>query len=128
MKMKMSGNPNATMSNARAVLAEARRKAKGQHRSLRARQAAEKVWLAASTAADALSKDRIGRSSQVFRIFERAWGSEGRQVAVDIEMALHRGCFYSDAEGCNGIEIDRYAGRLGRLLHKPIRDRELRRK
>lgn len=123
----LHGNPDATMKEARAVLKKAREEAKGQERSLRARQAAEKVWLAASTAADAM----VGpteKSAQVFRAFERAWGSEGREVAEEIETVLHRGCFYSNGPACRGPFIDRYAERLGRLLRKPVRDQKIRRK
>lgn len=127
-RMKMSGNPEATLKDARKVLSEARREANGEGRGLRARQAAEKVWLAVSTAADALVGGKIDKSAKVFKTFERAWGAEGRVVAEDIEMALHRGCFYSNADACDGTSIDRYAARLGRIFARPIRDREIRRK
>lgn len=124
----MSGNPDATLQGARDVLREARREAKGQRRGLRARQAAEKVWLAASTAADAMVGGKIEKSSQVFKTFERAWGAEGRAVAEDIEMALHRGCFYSNADACDGASVDRFAKRLGHFLHLPIRNQEIRKR
>lgn len=127
-KARMSGNPDATLSGARDVLRKAKQEAKGQGRGLQARQAAEKVWLAASTAADALVGGKIDKSAQVFKTFERAWGAEGRAIAEDIEMALHRGCFYSNAAACDGTSIDRYVARLGRILNRPIRDRELKRR
>lgn len=128
MPIRLNGNPEATLKDARDILQRARREAKGQRRGLRARQAAEKVWLAASTVADVMAGGKIDRSSQVFGTFERAWGAEGRAVAEDIEMALYRGCFYSNANACDGTSIDRYIERLGRLLHRPVRDLEIRRR
>jgi len=125
---RLSGNPDATLSEAQAVLREARREAKGQGLGLRARQAAEKVWLAASTAADAMVGGKIGKSAQVFNVFEKAWGAEGRAVAEEIETVLHRGCFYSNGPVCRGPFVDKYAERLGRLLHKPVRDRKIRKR
>lgn len=122
----MSGNPEATMADARATLRRAREEAKGQGRGLQARQAAEKVWLAASTAADAMTGGKVGGAAQVFSAFERAWGAEGRQVVEEIETTLHRGCFYSNGAACKGPFIDKYAERLGKLLGKPIRDKAIR--
>jgi hypothetical protein len=117
----------ATMIEARQILKTAREEAKGRGRGLRTRQAAEKVWLAASTAAAAMAgEEEIGLSTHVFRLFERAWGAEGRQVAKDIEAALHRGCFYRNAAACDGAYVGVHAARLGRLLHKPIRDHAIR--
>jgi hypothetical protein len=127
-KAELSGNPDATMAEARMVLREARREAKGQGLGLRARQAAEKVWLAASTAADAMAGGKIGKAAQVFDVFEKAWGAEGRTLAEEIEGVMHRTCFYSNAAICRGPFIDKYAGRLDRLLHKPVRDRQIRRR
>lgn len=127
-RMKMGGNPEATLQDARNVLRAARREAKGQGRGLRARQAAEKVWLAASTAADALVGGKVVKSAHVFSAFERAWGSEGRTLAEEIEGTMHRMCFYSNAPVCRGPYVDKYAERLGKLLHRPIRDRELRKR
>lgn len=115
------------MAEARAILRKAREEARGQIRNLRARQAAEKVWLAASTAADAMAGP-VNSGSQVIRVFERAWGAEGKEMAGEIELSLHRGCFYGNALMCNGPYIEKHAERLGRLLKKPIRDRKIREK
>jgi len=126
-KARLNGNPDATMTEARTVLREARREAKGQRLGLRARQAAEKVWLSVSTAADALASGKIASRGQVLKTFERAWGAEGRELAAEIETSLHRGCFYSNGLACTGLHVEKYAERLGRLFQKPIRDRQLRR-
>jgi hypothetical protein len=116
----------ATMADAREILKAARGEAKNRGRGLKTRQAAEKVWLAASTAAAAMAGgEEIGLSTHVFRLFERAWGAKGRQVAKDIEAALHRGCFYRNAAACDGEYVGVHAARLGRLLHTPIRDRAI---
>lgn len=117
----------ATMSDAREILKTAREEAKGRGRGLKTRQAAEKVWLAASTAAAVMAgEEEIGLSTHVFRLFERAWGAEGREVARDIEAALHRGCFYRNASACDGSYVEKHVVRLGRVLSKPIRDRAIR--
>ena len=120
----LKGNPDATIDQAREMIKVARSEAGSKPRSLPVRQAAEKVWLAASTAADAMIGP-VDNASQVFRAFRRAWGPLGEQLARDIETSLHRGCFYSDARGCDGPYVTRYATQLGRLLKKPIRDREI---
>lgn len=127
IRAALNGNPDATMKEARETLRQARKEAEGQGLGLQARQAAEKVWLAASTAADAM----VGpteKSAQVFKAFERAWGAEGRQVAEEIETVLHRGCFYSNGPVCRGPFVDKYAERLGRLFRKPIRDQKIRKR
>lgn len=126
-KHRLNGNVEATMDEARATLKKAREEAKGQERGLRTRQAAEKVWLAVSTAADAMVGP-VNNASQVFRAFERAWGAAGRKVAEDIEVALHRGCFYGNAVACRGPYVDEHAVRLGRTLKKPVRDAQIRRR
>lgn len=126
IRARLGGNPDATLKEARAVLKKAREEAKGQERGLRARQAAEKVWLAASTAADAMVGGKVVKSAHVFNAFERAWGSEGRTLAEEIEGTMHRMCFYSNAPLCRGPYVDKYAERLGRLLRKPIRDPQIR--
>lgn len=128
IRPRMQGNLDATLKGARAVLKKARDEAKGQERSLRTRQAAEKVWLAASTAADAMISGRVEKSSHVFSAFQRAWDSEGRALAEEIEGTMHRMCFYSNAPVCRGPFVDKYAERLGRLFRKPIRDSEIRKR
>jgi hypothetical protein len=127
-RVKLGGNPDATLKEARAVLKKARDEAKGQERSLRTRQAAEKVWLAASTAADTMIGGKVEKSAHVFSAFERAWGAEGRALAEEIEGTMHRMCFYSNAPVCRGPFVDKYAERLGRLFRKPIRDSEIRKR
>lgn len=127
MKEKLGGNPDATMREAKATLRRARDEARGHGRGLRTRQAAEKVWLAASTAADAMVGP-VESASEVFRAFERAWGAEGRDVAKDVESTLHRGCFYGNSVACDGIYVDKYAARLGRILGKPVRDSAIRKR
>jgi hypothetical protein len=116
----------ATMADARDILKAAKEEARGRGRGLKTRQAAEKVWLAASTAAAAMAGEEIGLSTHVFGLFERAWGAEGREVAKDIEAALHRGCFYRNAAACDGPYVGKHVARLGRILSKPIRDRAIR--
>lgn len=128
VRARLAGNPDATLKDARLVLKKAREEAKGQERNLRTRQAAEKVWLAASTAADAMVGGKIEKSTQVFRVFERAWGAEGRTLAEEIEGVMHRACFYSNAAMCRGPFVDKYAERLDRLFHKPIRDSQIRKR
>jgi hypothetical protein len=51
---KLGGNPDATLQDARMILKHVRQEARGQRGGLKTRQAAEKVWLAVFTAADAL--------------------------------------------------------------------------
>lgn len=127
-RARLQGNPDATLKEARAVLKKAREEAKGQERTLRSRQAAEKVWLAASTAADAMVGGKVEKSAHIFSAFERAWGSEGRTLAEEIEGTMHRMCFYSNAPVCRGPYVDKFAERLGRLFRKPIRDSEIRKR
>lgn len=115
-------NPDATLAEARSILKVARAEAKDEPQGINARQAAEKVWLATSTAADALTGGKIQLSTHIFSAFERAWGAEGRQIAEDAESALHRGCFYSNAAACTGAYVERHAARLGKVLARPIRD------
>lgn len=112
------------MSKAREILEAARSEAKGQPRSLRTRQAAEKVWLATSTAADAMVGP-VSNASQVFDAFKRAWGTEGEAIAKNIEIALHVGCFYGDAKACDGIFVEGQATALGKVFKQPIRDRQI---
>jgi hypothetical protein len=127
-KIGLAGNPDATLKEARAILKKAREEARGQGCGLRARQAAEKVWLAASSAADAMIGGKVQKSAHVFGAFERAWGAEGRTLAEEIESTMHRMCFYSNAPICRGPYIEKYAEYLGRLLRKPIRDTEIRKR
>jgi hypothetical protein len=122
----LEGDPDATMAEARAMLKRAREEVGPKNvRSLDSRQAAEKVWLATSTAAAAL----VGpgeNSAHVFRAFKRAWGAEGEHLARDVEVALHRGCFYSNPDGCDGEFVLRYVTRVDQILKRPIRDRTMR--
>lgn len=113
---KLGGKKEATLEGAKHILKEARKEAKSGDR-LRRRQAAEKVWLAVTTAADALVGG-TSKASQVFDVFKKAWKAPGLQVAEDIQGALHGGCFYSDV-GCDTNFIDRHASRLGKLLSVP---------
>lgn len=116
-----------TMSEAHDILKTAKEEAKDRGRGLKTRQAAEKVWLAASTAASAMAGGQtINLSSHVFNLFERAWGAEGRDIAKNIEAALHQGCFYRNSLACDGKYVEGHVEKLGRLLHKPIRDRAIR--
>jgi len=126
---QLRGNPDATMASARATLQAVYVEApEGQGRMLRTRQAAEKVWLAASTAADAMTGP-VSSGAGVFDAFRRAWGTEGETVARNIEAALHRGCFYSDASACDANYVRGHADKLKVLLNKrPIRDRQIRRR
>lgn len=125
--MTKAKEPPATMADAREILRTAKEEARGRGRGLRTRQAAEKVWLAASTAAAAMAgREEIGLSTHVFNLFGRAWGAQGRLVAKDIEAALHRGCFYRNAAACDGEYVGTHAARLGRILRAPIRDRAIR--
>lgn len=122
---KLNGTPSATLQNAREILKRAREEARGQRRGLRTRQAAEKVWLAVSTAADAL----VGpteTTAQVMDAFKRAWGTEGLSVAKDVRGSMHVACFYSDLDVCDGVFVEDHAARLGKLLHTPIRDSKIR--
>ena len=75
-----------------------------------------------------MAGEKLDKSAKVFKTFERAWGAEGRATAEEIETVLHRGCFYSNGPACRGPFIDKYAERLGKLLHRPIRDREIRKR
>lgn len=125
--MRLNGNPEATLAEARSLLQRARDEARGQPRGHRTRQAAEKLWLAASTAADAMTGP-VESAREVFSAFSRAWGAEGSEVAKDIESSLHRGCFYSNAAACDGDYVLKFATRLGRIFHRPIRDSGIRRR
>jgi hypothetical protein len=124
----LHGNPSATLAEAKAVLKRAEAEARGQGVTLQARQAAEKVWLSASTAADSMTGGAIENSKGVVSTFERAWGAEGREVARDVSVALHRGCFYGGAKECDGSYVMKFATRLGRVLNSPIRDSALRKR
>jgi hypothetical protein len=126
--MLLRGNPDATLHEARGMLKRAREEARGQGNTLQVRQAAEKVWLAASTAADAMIGGAVENSGAVVKTFERAWGAEGREIAKDISISLHRGCFYGGAKECDGAYVLKFADRLGRVLNKPVRDAMLRRR
>jgi len=127
-KTGLRGNPSATLDEAKSILRRAQVEARGQSVTLQARQAAEKVWLATSTAADAMVGGSIENSKGVVSTFERAWGAEGREVARDVSVALHRGCFYGGAKECDGSFVLRYAARLGKVLNSPIRDSALRKR
>jgi hypothetical protein len=121
-KSNLRGNPDATLSGAKSILKRAEAEARGQGVTLQARQAAEKVWLATSTAADSMVGGSVENSKGVVSTFERAWGAEGREVARDVSVALHRGCFYGGAKECDGPYVLKFATRLGKLLNSPVRD------
>lgn len=123
----MRGDSEASLTKARAILRKAHEEAEGQERGLRARQAAEKVWLATTTAADALVGPVSG-AEKVFSAFRRAWGAEGEQIAKHVQASLHVGCFYSDAAACDGTYVTGVIRQLGGILGRPIRDRHIRRR
>jgi len=125
MRIRLSGDEAASIQKAMMILKAARKEAVGKEPSLKNRQAAEKIWLAVTTAADAMvgpTRD----AGQVFKAFGRAWGSEGETLARDVQNALHVGCFYSDSKGCNGPYVDGYAVRVGRLISRRPRDSRIR--
>jgi len=122
--VRLAGNRHATMADARAILKKAHIEAGGPDK-LRVRQGAEKAWLAVTTAADAMSGG-VGSATGTVKVFERAWGAEGRAVASDAEVALHAGCFYSDSAGCTPAYVREKIARIGKLLSKPIRDAQIR--
>lgn len=125
LKARLGGDKGASIQKARVILKRAREETEAKAPSLRNRQAAEKVWLAVTTAADAMvgpTKD----AGQVVKAFKRAWGSKGDKLARDVQNALHIGCFYSDSPSCTGSYIDVYARDVGELLSEPIRDSKIR--
>jgi len=124
---KLDGHPEPTMEQAWSILRRAREEVGGEKRRPRLRRAARKVWLAASKAAEAVGGP-ISDNLQVIRVFERAWGTEGRALAEDINIALLYCCFYGNACACDGPFIRRYALHLAKLLRTPQRDRETARK
>lgn len=120
----LAGDPSATMFLAQQTLQAARDEANGQGPGLRARQAAEKVWLAVTTAADAM----VGPTSstaEVNRAFRRAWGAEGERIAKTVNVALHHGCFYSNPSSCDGEFLKPYLRDVGELFTTPVRDRQI---
>jgi len=121
----MSGDTGASLRKARMILKNARQEVEGEVPSLGNRQAAEKVWLAVTTAADAMvgaTKD----AGQVVKAFKRAYGTRGDNLARSVQAALHIGCFYSDSPVCVGRFVDSYAREVGDLLSETIRDSKIR--
>lgn len=123
-RTELAGDPLATMFSAQQILQVARDEARGQKAGLRARQAAEKVWLAVTTAADAMVGP-TGSTAAVNRAFHRAWGAHGERIAKTVNVALHHGCFYSNPSSCDGEFVKPYVRDVGRLFRMPIRDRKI---
>lgn len=119
----LSGNPNATLAEAHAMLRAAREEAASDKR-FACRQAAQKVWLAATTAADAVAGPRDNRT-KVIEAFSRAWGAQGKVVAETINSSLHVGVHYSGAACSPGL-IEKQAKELSTLIRKPVRDAQMR--
>lgn len=115
---RLSGDKKATIEKAQEILNKAKAEARGKGVGLRTRQAAEKVWLAVTTAADALTGG-TSTTAQVMAAFNRAWGNEGLIVAKDVHNAMHISCFYSDSKTCDGAYVDDHIVRLGKILHTP---------
>lgn len=115
---RLSGDKKATIEKAQEILNKAKAEARGKGVGLRTRQAAEKVWLAVTTAADALTGGTLN-TAQVMAAFKRAWGVKGLEVAQDIHNSMHISCFYSDSQTCDGRFVDRHVVRLGEILHTP---------
>lgn len=121
MDMALSGNPDATFAEMRAMLREARVEARGR-RPFSCRQAAQKVWLAATTAADAMAGPQTSRQG-VIDAFRRAWGSRGQIVAETLNAALHVGVHYSGA-ACSPELIDAHVAAVAN--EKTVRDPRMR--
>lgn len=122
---QLSGDPDATLERARAMLRAAREEARSDRR-FACRQAAQKVWLAAATAADALAGPRES-GQQVIEAFRKAWGAKGAEAALTVNAALHIGVHYSNATCTPGL-IDKHARDLGALLASPVKDAQMRKR
>jgi hypothetical protein len=123
-RRSLTGSQTATLAEARAMLRAAVEEA-SSGRAFACRQAAQKVWLAATTAADAVAGPRSSRQ-QVIDAFREAWGAKGERVALNINAALHVGVHYSNALCTPGL-IDEHVRAIRPLLSgRTIRDPQMR--
>jgi len=114
------------MADARAMLRKIRATLKQPCRKQKVRQLAKQVWEAAALAADALVGCDKADGLQVFRAFGRAWGTEGRMLAANLNAGLYCGCFLGNGVACDRAYVTRYAIQFEKILKKPIRDRRIR--
>jgi hypothetical protein len=119
----LSGNPNATLAEAHAMLRAAREEAVSGKR-FACRQAAQKVWLAATTAADAVAGP-CASGTEVIEAFRKAWGARGEHVATITNAALHVGVHYSNARCTPGL-INKQADELRKVISGPIKNPQMR--
>lgn len=119
----LSGDPEATLKKAHDMLRAARDEAKSK-RPFACRQAAQKVWLAATTAADAVAGPRDSGAA-VIEAFSKAWGTKGEYVAMTINAALHVGVHYSNKK-CSPLLIKGQAEELRKVISSPVRDAQMR--
>jgi hypothetical protein len=120
---ELSGNPDATLTEARAMTRAAEEEVVSR-RPYACRQAAQKVWLAATTAADAVAGPRKSKT-EVLSAFQKAWGSDGKNVAASINAALHVGVHYSNAYCDLGL-IKKHTKELRAVIARPVRDPQMR--